>query len=57
MSTRRILEKSSGLFFLTSGTNVLALGGGALLLGLGVGGGAHALLLKLVRPRSASREP
>ena len=45
MSTRQIVERSSGLFFLTSGTNVLALEGGALLLALGVGGGAHGALL------------
>jgi uncharacterized membrane protein YbhN (UPF0104 family) len=44
MSTRRIVEKSSGLFFLTSGTNVVALEGGALLLALGFGSGPHGLL-------------
>jgi uncharacterized membrane protein YbhN (UPF0104 family) len=48
MSTRQILEKSSGLFFLTSGTNILALEGGALLLALGLGAGSHGLLLALV---------
>lgn len=47
-STRQILEKSSGLFFLTSGTNVLALEGGALLLGLGLGAGSHTLLLTVI---------
>jgi uncharacterized membrane protein YbhN (UPF0104 family) len=45
MSIRQILEKSSGLFFLTSGTNVLALVGGGLLLAAGVGGGPHEVLL------------
>jgi uncharacterized membrane protein YbhN (UPF0104 family) len=45
MSIREILQKSSGLFFLTSGTNVLALEGGALLLAVGVGGGSHGVLL------------
>ncbi|MDQ6775629.1 MAG: flippase-like domain-containing protein [Actinomycetota bacterium] len=44
MPTRRIVEKSSGLFFLTSGTNVLALEGGALLLALGLGSGPRGLL-------------
>jgi uncharacterized membrane protein YbhN (UPF0104 family) len=47
MSTARIVEKSSGLFFLTSGTNVLALVGAGLLLALGVGGGVHGALLAL----------
>jgi uncharacterized membrane protein YbhN (UPF0104 family) len=47
MSTRTIIEKSSGLFFLTSGTNVLALEGAALLLALGVGGGPGGLALTL----------
>jgi uncharacterized membrane protein YbhN (UPF0104 family) len=45
MSTRRIVERSSGLFFLTSATNVVALVGAALLLGLGLGGGSNRLLL------------
>ena len=45
MSVRQIVERSSGLFFLTSGTNVLALEGGALLLALGVGGGPSGLPL------------
>jgi hypothetical protein len=44
----RSIEKSSGLFFLTSGTNVLALEGGALLLGLGLGAGSHPLLLAVI---------
>jgi uncharacterized membrane protein YbhN (UPF0104 family) len=48
MSTRQIVEKSSGLFFLTSGTNVLALEAGALLLALRVGGGAHSVLLTAI---------
>lgn len=48
MSVRQIVERSSGLFFLTSGTNVLALEGGALLLGLGVGGGPHGLPLTVI---------
>lgn len=48
MSVRQIVERSSGLFFLTSGTNVLALEGGALLLGLGVGGGPHGLTLTVL---------
>ena len=47
MSTRRIVEKSSGLFFLTSATSVLGLVGAALLLGLGVGRVSHALPLTL----------
>jgi uncharacterized membrane protein YbhN (UPF0104 family) len=48
MRTRQIIARSSGLFFLTSGTNVLALEGGALLLALGVGRGSHGPLLTLV---------
>jgi hypothetical protein len=48
MSTRSIVEKSRGLFFLTSGTNVLAVEGGALLMALGLGGGQSGLLLTLV---------
>jgi uncharacterized membrane protein YbhN (UPF0104 family) len=48
VSTRRIVERSSGLFFLTTGTNVLALVGSALLLFLDVGGGPHGLLLTLL---------
>lgn len=48
MSTRKIVEKSSALFFLTSATNVLALVGAALLLGLGVGGGSKRVILVVV---------
>lgn len=48
MSVRPIVEKSSGLFFLTSGTNVLALEGGALLLAVGVGGGPNGLPLTVI---------
>jgi uncharacterized membrane protein YbhN (UPF0104 family) len=48
MSTRRIVEKSSGLFFLTSATNVVALAGAGLLLGLGLGGGSNNLLLTVL---------
>lgn len=42
-----IVEKSSGLFFLTSGTNVLALEAAAVALGLGLGRGTHSLLLSV----------
>jgi uncharacterized membrane protein YbhN (UPF0104 family) len=45
MSTRQILRRSSGLFFLTSGVNVIMLGVGGLFLLLGVGGGSEGLLL------------
>jgi hypothetical protein len=48
MSTQQIVEKSSGLFFLTSGTNVLALEGAAVLLALGVGARANLVLLTLI---------
>jgi uncharacterized membrane protein YbhN (UPF0104 family) len=48
MSTRRIVEKSSGLFFLTTATNVLALESGALLLGLGLGHGRHGAVASAV---------
>lgn len=44
MPTRRIVEQSSGLFFLTSGTNVLGLVGAALLLALGLGSGPRGLV-------------
>ena len=44
MSTRQILQRSSGLFFLTSAVNVIALAGGGLALLLGIGGGPHDLL-------------
>jgi len=49
MSTGRIVEKSSRLFFLTSGTSVLALESAALLLVLDVGGGPHGLALTVIR--------
>lgn len=45
MPTRQIIEKSSGLFFLTSGTNVLAMEGAAVLLALELGPGPHGLPL------------
>ena len=48
MPTRTIVERSSGLFFLTSATSVLALEGGALLLALGVGGEPHRVLLAAI---------
>jgi uncharacterized membrane protein YbhN (UPF0104 family) len=48
MSTKEIVQRSSGLFFLTSGTNVLALIGAALLLALGVGGRSSSVLLTLI---------
>jgi len=48
MSVRQIVERSSGLFFLTSGTNVLALESGAVLLPLGVGGGPTGLALTVI---------
>ena len=67
MSTQSIVQRSSGLFFLTSGTNVLALEGAAVALGLGIGSGPHgaalvaipatvglagaAIVLALARPR------
>ena len=44
MPTRRIVEKSSGLFFLTSGTNVVALVGAAALLELGIGSGRRCFV-------------
>ncbi len=44
MPTRKILRSSSGLFFLTTAVNVLALLGGALLLASGVSAGRHDLL-------------
>jgi hypothetical protein len=44
MSTRSIVERSSGLFFLTSGTNVLAMDGAA----LGLGAGSHSLPLTAI---------
>jgi len=48
MPVRQIVERSSGLFFLTSGTSVLALEAGAVLLAVGIGGGPHGLLLTLI---------
>jgi uncharacterized membrane protein YbhN (UPF0104 family) len=44
MPTRTILRRSSGLFFLTSATSVLALIGGGLLLGSGLSGHSTPLL-------------
>jgi len=44
MSTRSIIDRSSALFFLTSGVNVAALLGGGLLLGAGGAGGAYLLV-------------
>lgn len=44
MPTREIVQRSSGLFFLTSATNVIALAAGGLLLLLGIGGGPHDVL-------------
>ena len=44
MPTRRIVEQSSGLFFLTSGMNVFAVVGAATLLALGIGPGPHGFL-------------
>ncbi len=44
MSTRQILQRSSGLFFLTSAINVITLGVGSLVLLLGIGGGPHDVL-------------
>lgn len=44
MPTRQILQRSSGLFFLTSAITVIVLGVGGLCLLLGVGGGPHDVL-------------
>ena len=44
MSTRQIVRRSSGLFFLTSAINVFALAGAGLLLWLGIAGGPHDVL-------------
>ena len=44
MSTRQIVRRSSGLFFLTSAINVIVLGASGLVLLLGVGTGPHDLL-------------
>jgi uncharacterized membrane protein YbhN (UPF0104 family) len=45
MPTRQIVRRSSGLFFLTSGINVIVLGAGGFWLLLGIGGGPHGLVL------------
>src|SRR5947209_4427075 len=45
MPTRDIVRRSSGLFFLTSATNVAALMGGGLLLLTGISTSSHSLLL------------
>jgi uncharacterized membrane protein YbhN (UPF0104 family) len=44
MPTRQILQRSSGLFFLTSAINVFVLAAGGLVLLMGIGGGPHDLL-------------
>jgi uncharacterized membrane protein YbhN (UPF0104 family) len=44
MSTRQIVRRSSGLFFLTSAINVIVLGASGLVLLLGIGAGPHDLL-------------
>ncbi len=44
MPTRQIVQRSSGLFFLTSAINVIMLGAGGILLLLGIGGGPHDAL-------------
>lgn len=44
MPTRQIVQRSSGLFFLTSAINVLSLGGAGLALLLGIGDGPHDAL-------------
>jgi uncharacterized membrane protein YbhN (UPF0104 family) len=44
MPTRQIVQRSSGLFFLTSAINVLTLGAAGLLLLLGIGDGPHDVL-------------
>jgi uncharacterized membrane protein YbhN (UPF0104 family) len=44
MPIRQIVQRSSGLFFLTSAINVLTLGAAGLLLLLGIGEGPHDLL-------------
>jgi uncharacterized membrane protein YbhN (UPF0104 family) len=45
MSTRQIVERSSALFFLTSGANVAALVGGGAMLATGAAGGNDTLAL------------
>ena len=44
MPTRQILQRSSGLFFLTSAINVMVLAAGGLVLLVGIGGGPHDVL-------------
>ena len=44
MSTRQILRRSSGLFFVTSAINVIVLGVGGLVLLMGIGAGPHDVL-------------
>ena len=44
MSTRQIVRRSSGLFFLTSAINVIVLAAAGLVLLLGIGAGPHDLL-------------
>lgn len=44
MPVRQIVQRSSGLFFLTSAINVMTLAAGGILLGLGVTAGPHDLL-------------
>ncbi|MFZ0041241.1 MAG: hypothetical protein WAK93_08040, partial [Solirubrobacteraceae bacterium] len=44
MPTRQIVQRSSGLFFLTSAINVLTLAAGGLVLALGIADGPHDLL-------------
>jgi uncharacterized membrane protein YbhN (UPF0104 family) len=44
MSTRQIVRRSSGLFFLTSAINVIVLGVGGLVLLTGIGTGPHDVL-------------
>lgn len=44
MPTRQIVQRSSGLFFLTSAINVIVLAAGGLVLLLGIGGGPHDVL-------------
>lgn len=45
MSTRQIIERSSGVFFLTSAANVAALAGAGAMLATGAMGGTDTLLL------------
>jgi uncharacterized membrane protein YbhN (UPF0104 family) len=44
MPTRQIVQRSSGLFFLTSAVNVMTLAAGGLVLLLGLGAGPHDVL-------------